>query len=141
MPLTGLVFGSIFAAAGGAIGYADGPIIFPVVFGGIGSIVVLASLKSLFDSRRVRLDHSRYLLRKWWLGIPVGTQNIPRGQLRRLRLKENYSTQSADEHVTVYKIQLELDSGKSVFIADSLRGEPVARRLMENISLYSGISS
>lgn len=137
--LMGVVVGAIFTASGIAIGFNDGPIIFPIVFGGIGGIALLASLDSLFNSRRVRLDQQGYAARKWWLGIPVDKTDISRPQLRRLRLKQGYSTRSGNEHVRVYKIQLELESGKAVFVADSLRGEAVAQRLLENIALYSGV--
>jgi hypothetical protein len=137
--LAGVIVGGVFAVSGAAIGYDGGPIIFPLAFCTIGGIVFLASLDSLFNSRRVRLDLQGYAARKWWLGIPVNKTEIPRAQLRRLQLKQSYSTQSGGEHVRTYKIQLELASGKSVFVADGLRGEAVAKRLLENIALYSGI--
>lgn len=138
-PFMGLVFGIIFAGSGFAIGYADGPFIFPLVFGGIGTIAVLSSLNALFDSRRVRLDQNGYFGRRWWLGIPVRSRTIPREKLRRLHIKESYSSQSGNEFSTVYKIMLELESGAKIKIADSLRGEAIAQQLAESISLYSGV--
>ena len=138
--LAGVAFGGIFAASGIGIGYSGGPVIFPFVFGIVGGITLLVSLDNLLGSRRVRLDEQGYRAHKWLLGIPVNKTEIPRAQLRRMKLKESYSRQSGTQHTKVYKIQMELDSGKTVSVASGVPGEALARRLMENIGLYSGIS-
>jgi hypothetical protein len=139
VPLFGVIFGGVFIAVAAGVASHEGPIIVPLVFGTIGVIAAVAGLKTLFNSFRVRLDDSGYASRVWWLGIPVGGRRIPRAQLRQLQLRESDSGNVGGGQVPVYQIRLLLESGASVRVADSVRGEAGARHLAETVSLYTGL--
>jgi hypothetical protein len=135
----GLCLGSIFAGAGVAMGFADAPLIFPVLFTGLGGLVAWVCLYALGNSFTVILDGQGLQLRNFFCGIAIGNNNIGREKLVKLKLKESYSTNAGRSQKTVYKILLETKTGKSFKVADSLEGSAAAQYLLENISLYSGI--
>lgn len=138
-PLVGTLVGAIFVGSGLWIHHQGGPFIFPLVFGVLGGLTLLLSLDALFCSRWVRIDSHGYYARKRWMGIPVSSQKVARAHLRRLFFKESHAYQSSREYIRIYKVLLELDSGKKLYVADGLRGEAAAKQLAETIGTYSGI--
>lgn len=137
--LIGLLVGSAFAAAGIGM-YVNGDAPAPLVWGFIllGSLVALLCLKALFTSLRVQLDHNGLISARYWLGIPVGRDQIPRTEISRLEIATSHSTTSSKGHQEICKIYAVTRSGKKILIAMNLTGRATAQLALEAIGGLSG---
>ncbi len=137
--LSWLVFGLIFGGSGGLTGWLGAPLLFPVVFGLIGALILIFSLWGLCNSLRVRVDRAGVLSERRLLGLPVGRRQAGRSEIRGLALKESYSTQHEGRHETIYRVVAELHDGRRITLAESLRGRDVAQQMLETVQQASGL--
>ncbi len=129
-----MVMGAVFFAAGMAAGYGGAPVLFPLAFGGIGGAMVVWGFYAVSNSLRVQLDRQGLHTERRLLGLVLAWHRVPAADIARLSIKESYTTQSGNQHTTFYRVQVTLRSGKSVTIADSLRGRPVAEQLLTRLA-------
>lgn len=139
--LMGLFFGMVFASFGWLAGSHGAPLLFPIVFGGVGGGIFLYALYSLTNCLLVQLDQQGLTYERRILGAVVARANVPRQQIKQLIRKESYSSQSGNKHVTFYRVQVKLFSGKTYTLADSLRGRATADQMLEAVSLLTGYAS
>lgn len=137
--LMGLIVGAFFAGAGILMGLkSDAPAIMVWVFTLLGSLVTLICLKLLFTSLRVQLDHNGLISTRYWLGIPIGRNQIPRAEISSIQIATSYSTQSSKGHQEICKIIALTHSGKKIPIAINLQGRDTAQLALEAIGGLSG---
>lgn len=137
--LLGLVIGVFFAGTGILMHFnSDAPAIMVWVFTLLGSIVTLICLKLLFTSLRVQLDHNGLISERYWLGIPIGRNQIPRAEISKLQIATSYSTQSSKGHQDVCKLIALTHDGKKILVAINLQGRDTAQLALESIGGLSG---
>lgn len=137
--LIGLIVGVFFAGAGILMGLkSDAPAIMVWVFTLLGSLVTLICLKLLFTSLRVQLDHNGLISERYWLGIPIGRNQIPRAEISNLQIATSYSTQSSKGHQEICKIIALTHSGKKIPVAINLQGRETAQLALEAVGSLSG---
>ncbi|MEN0037417.1 MAG: DUF3592 domain-containing protein [Cellvibrio sp.] len=137
--LTAMVVGLIFAIAGFALyqrGNAPAPLVWGFMF--IGGFIALLCLKLLFSSLRVQLDANGLISERYWLGIPIGRDQIPRTEIVKLQINTSYKAQSSKGYTEVCKIRALTRSGKKIPVAVNLQGRDTAQVALEAIGSLSG---
>jgi hypothetical protein len=119
-------------------GYSGAPALFPVVFGGVGGAMLLWGFYAVSNSLTVQLDREGLRTERRLLGLMLAWQRVPAKDIARLRIKESYTQQSGHQHTTFFRVQVSLRNGKSVTIADSLRGRPVAEQMLARVAKATG---
>ncbi|HCE94978.1 MAG: hypothetical protein A2Z90_19065 [Burkholderiales bacterium GWA2_64_37] len=133
-----LVMGGVFFGMGMWAGYSGAPALFPVVFGGVGGAMLLWGFYAVSNSLTVQLDREGLRTERRLLGLMLAWQRVPAKDIARLRIKESYTQQSGHQHTTFFRVQVHLRNGKSVTIADSLRGRPVAEQMLDRLAQATG---
>lgn len=133
-----LVMGGAFFGMGMWAGYSGAPALFPVVFGGVGGAMLLWGFYALCNSLTVQLDRQGLRTERRLLGLMLAWQRVPAKDIARLHIKESYTQQSGHQHTTFFRVQVHLRNGKSVTIADSLRGRPVAEQMLATLAKATG---
>lgn len=133
-----LVFGAIFAGAGTLLWNSDAPLPFTLIFGGIGWLVVLGALYGLGNSLTVHLDRQGIRSERRLLGVVRWQSAALASEVTRLELKESYSTTTGGHKETYYRLQAALASGKTITVADSLRGKAAAQQLLSSLCRQTG---
>lgn len=133
-----LAFGAVFAGAGTLLWNSEAPLLFSALFGGIGWLVVLSALYGLGNSLTVHLDRQGLHTERRLLGLLSFKSEATASEIARLELKESYSTESGGQKDTYYRLQAVLTSGKSITVADSLRGKAAAGQLLSSLCRQTG---
>lgn len=133
-----LVFGALFAGAGTLLWGSDAPLLFGVLFGGIGWLVVLGALYGMGNSLTVHLDRQGLRTERRLLGLASFKSTASASEVTRLEIQESYSTTTGGNQETYYRLQAVLASGKSITVADSLRGRAAAQQLLSSLCRQTG---
>ncbi|MFN7154703.1 MAG: DUF3592 domain-containing protein [Acidovorax sp.] len=133
-----LVMGGAFFGMGMLAGYSGAPTLFPVAFGGVGGAMLVWGFYALCNSLTVQLDRQGLRTERRLLGLMLAWQRVPAKDIARLHIKESYTQRSGHQHTTFFRVQVHLRNGKSVTIADSLRGRPVAEQMLARLAKATG---
>lgn len=133
-----LVIGGAFFGMGMAARAQGAPLLFLLMFGGVGGAMLLWGFFALANSLRVQLDRQGLRIERRLLGLMLAWQQVPASDIARLSYEESYTTKSGSKHTTFYRVQVSLRNGKSVTIADSLRGRPVAEQMLARLTQATG---
>ncbi|MDO8344926.1 MAG: DUF3592 domain-containing protein [Cellvibrio sp.] len=137
--LVGLVCGLFFAGAGVLMHLeSDAPAIMVWIFTLIGGLITLICLKWLFTSLHVQLDHNGLISERYWLGMPIGRDQIPRAEIKKLYIDISARGQSAKGYQEICKIFALSRDGKKILIAMNLKGRDTAQLALEAIGGLSG---
>jgi hypothetical protein len=134
-----LVMGGAFFGFGMAAKAMQAPVVFLVLFGGVGGAMLLWGFFALCNSLRVQLDGQGLRTERRLLGLMFAWHHVPRSDLRGLQLVQSYSSQSGAEHTVWYRIRVVLKSGKTITVADSLGGKAVADQMLQALSDATGL--
>jgi hypothetical protein len=134
-----LVMGGVFFGFGMAAKGMQAPVVFLVLFGGVGGAMLLWGFFALCNSLRVQLDGQGLRTERRLLGLMFAWHHVPRSDLRGLQLVQSYSSQSGAEHTVWYRIRVVLKSGKTITVADSLGGKAVADQMLQALSDATGL--
>ncbi len=117
---SGFTVGGVFMFTAG-----DMPFIFPLAFAGIGSIVTLACLASLFTATRILLFKDRIEVHKRTLGRSK-TQVARRDQIERIDAKQGMSS----GNVVFYNIEIYTQAGERIDAPTLIKGRRHADALI-----------
>jgi hypothetical protein len=134
-----LVMGGVFFGFGMAAKAMQAPVVFLVMFGGVGGAMLLWGFFALCNSLRVQLDGQGLRTERRLLGLMFAWHQVPRNDLRGLQLVQSYSSQSGAEHTVWYRIRVVLNNGKAITVADSLGGKAVADQMLQALSDATGL--
>ena len=136
--LVGLVCGLFFFSAGLLMrAEADAPGIIVWPFTLMGGGIVIICLKWLFTSLHIQLDQTGLISQRYWLGIAIGRDQIPRGEITKLQLTAGLRGNGAKGYQELYKIHALTQSGKKILIAMNLQGRATAQTALEAIGSLS----
>lgn len=133
-----LGMGGAFLGFGVMAGRMGAPVLFPLVFGGVGGAMLVWGFYALCNSLRVQLDRDGLHTQRRLLGLMLAWHRVPARDIARLALKESYSSQTGTRHVTFFRVQVVLKSGKAITVADSLRGREAAEQLLASLASSTG---
>lgn len=133
-----LVMGGAFFGMGMWAGYSGAPALFPVVFGGVGGAMLLWGFYAVSNSLTVQLDREGLRTERRLLGLMLAWRQVPAHDIARLSIQESYTLQSGHQRTTFFRVQVNLRNGKSVSIADSLQGRPVAEQMLSTLAKATG---
>ena len=137
--LVGLVCGLFFAGAGVLMHFeTDAPAIIVWAFTLIGGFIAFICLKWLFTSLHVQLDHNGLISERYWLGMLIGRDQIPRADIKKLHIDVSARGQSAKGYQEICKIFALTRDGKKILIAMNLKGRDTAQLALEAIGGLSG---
>lgn len=140
-PLWGVLFGLVFGGAGVGMYFAgDAPAILVWSFIPIGALILFFSIKALFGSLRVRLDREGLLSQRYWLGLPIGRDQVGSSDIKRLVIDVSYEQQTTKGHSQVCNIKAETHAGKKIPVAKNLKGRETAQQALEAIASLTGYS-
>lgn len=137
--LVGLVCGLFFAGAGVLMHLeSDATTILVWIFTLVGGLITFISLKWLFTSLHVQLDHNGLISERYWLGMPIGRDQIPRAHIKKLYIDFSVRGQSAKSYQEICKIYALTRDGKKILVATNLKGRDTALLALESIGSLSG---
>ncbi|MDP3226801.1 MAG: DUF3592 domain-containing protein [Acidovorax sp.] len=136
-----LVFGAIFAGAGWFAGMKGAPMLFPIVFCGVGAAIVLGGLYELTNSLRVHIDRQGLWTERRVLGFVTARHQARAEEVVGLRLKEGGGTRSGSSSVPNYRLVAELQGGGRATLAEGVRGQAAAKQLMQTVQSRSGYTA
>lgn len=116
----------------------EAPLAVLLGIGGMGAVVLAASLFSLANSRRVELGTRGLRTERRLLGLLLSWHQVPPQDIARLDLKESYTTQTGSRSTTFYCVQVVLRDGQAITVADSLRGRKAAEHLVRTLARGTG---
>lgn len=134
-----LVMGEVFFGFGMAAKAMQAPVLFLVLFGGVGGAMLLWGFFALCNSLRVQLDGQGLRTERRLLGLMFAWHQVPRSDLRGLQLVQSYTSQTGAEQTVWYRIRVVLKNGKTITVADSLGGKAVADQMLQALSAATGL--
>lgn len=137
--LVWLVFGVTFGGFGLLAGRLGAPLLFPLVFGGVGGAFTVWAFFALGNSLKVQFSPQGLRTERRLLGFMLAWHQVPRRDLQGLQLVQSYTSQSGSQHTVWYRIRVALKSGKTITVADSLRGEAVAEQMLQQLAQATGL--
>ena len=139
--LVGLVCGLFFFGAGLLMrAEADAPALIVWPFTLMGGGIAFICLKWLFTSLRIQLDHNGLISQRYWLGIAIGRDQIPREEIAQLQLTAGVRGNGAKGYQELFKIHALTRSGKKILVAMNLPGRATAQTALEAIGSLTGYS-
>ena len=133
-----LVMGGGFLGLGAMAGYIGAPVLFPLAFGGVGGAMLVWGFYAVSNSLTVQLDRQGLRTERRLLGLMLAWRQVPAHDIARLSIQESYTLQSGNQRTTFFRVQVNLHNGKSVSIADSLQGRPVAEQMLSTLAKATG---
>ena len=133
-----LVMGGGFLGLGVMAGYIGAPVLFPLAFGGVGGAMLVWGFYAVSNSLTVQLDRQGLRTERRLLGLMLAWRQVPAHDIARLSIQESYTLQSGHQRTTFFRVQVNLRNGKSVSIADSLQGRPVAEQMLSTLAKATG---
>ncbi|MBE9567905.1 MAG: hypothetical protein IMF14_04355 [Proteobacteria bacterium] len=121
MAISLFIFGSIFAVIGYFIGAYDGGLVFPVVFGGVGILTVIASLYVIGNTLTTRVGRDGIDVVRNVYGFRF-KKKVTRDNIVGLERQIASQMQSAGDYSVYYTIVAHSKDGREITIADSLEG-------------------
>lgn len=137
--LAWLLFGLAFGGFGVLAGRMGAPLIFPLVFGGVGGGFAAWAFFALGNSLKVQFSPQGLRAEHRLLGFMFAWHQAPRSDLQGLQLVQSYTTQTGARHTVWLRIRVQLKSGKSITVVDSLRGEAVANEMLQLLAAATGL--
>lgn len=130
----GVVFGLVFGGFGiGMRVLGDVPLIFPILFGGFGLLVILGALYGATNALDVRFHARKLVAIRRWLGLRVSRRELDPDMISSVELSGPSSASSS--------IRAKLRSGKTVTLAEGLRGRQAAVALRDLIAATLGVAA
>jgi Protein of unknown function (DUF3592) len=137
--LGGVLIGSAFAIGGWFLMFsADAPL-FGIIFGGVGSLIALASLYMLLKSLEVYQQGTAIVSVRRVLGLPFLRRRMERSQFGRFRKHASLQTQSGGKHVMHYSLYAVDKVGNEMLVGEGFRGESDTRAAMNFIAREFGV--
>lgn len=141
------VMGAVFLTVGALVPWEQQssgevvPWLFPLLFGGVGGLVLLGSFYALANSLRVQLDHNGLRTERRLLGLMLRWHQVPPHDIARLRVVESYTVESNSKRDVYYRIMAELRGGRQLTIAQDLKGRAQADKLLASIGAWTGYAT
>lgn len=132
------VVGGVFWGVGLLTGRSGASGVVVALSGGVGGTLLVFALYLLCNSLRVQLDHQGLRTERRLLGLMLVRHQAPAQDIARMVVRESYSSQTGTQHVTFYRIQVEMKNGKKITVADSLRGRAAADHLLAQLGAATG---
>ena len=143
--LIGITIGGFFASAGWFLIVAKGHTLFGGVFGGVGSLIVLASLYSVLNSLQVISEAGYLKTVRRVLGVAVRKRKILRNDFIRFSSRSSSQTHAGSKHVMYYAIHAEDNRGQKIVVGEGFTGAGEAtaaiRMLASELDLQSNADS
>ena len=112
-----------------AIYLSKAPLLFLITFGGVGIILILCSLSSWFDKRKIEIDKYSIKFSGGFMGI---------GAKREVDIKEfqNFDCKmsSQSNNTTFYKVLIHTVSNETYKVASGLKGKPLAEAFVAELN-------
>lgn len=135
------IAGAVFAGVPAFLLYNEADILtlllFGVVFGLVGLLLVLLGLWTLLNGLEVRVDDSGAEVRRFLAGIPVYRRALARPQLAGIGWRHAGSSQVGSRTTEHYELVLRLQDGGDLVIADGLNGGGEARLAADTLTGYT----
>ena len=129
-------------ALGTFIGALDVPPLFPLLFGGIGALVLLQGLWRLLSGRHVELDR-QYGLRseQRLLGLVVARERIPAREIRALTASVvGWTSVGRSSAPVAYRIQLRTRGDRKITLVDRVPDRGAAEQLLRELGTSAGLA-
>lgn len=138
--LAGILIGGLFAGAGWFLGVHEEQRLFGIVFGAVGSLIVLACAWLVLNSLEVRQQGEHIVSLRRLLGIPLRRREIRRADIVRLEKKSHMQSQNGGKHIIWYTVYGVARDGSRIVLGESFRGESGAAAAMRVLAQDLGIS-
>lgn len=130
--LAGVLVGGLFVVmawvfASGVMKHPP-PIIFPIVFGSLGSLAFVGGLYSLVNSLTVITNSRGLVVTRRIFGLAF-SKPIPVGNIKSFEVAKGMQSSQGNRTTVYYKIKLHTQDGKKVTVAESITGVSAAEQV------------
>ena len=133
------LFGLFFAAIGVGVGYAeDGGILIPVVFAGLGSLVLLFGVWYLGKSLLVGVTAEGVRCRRFLFGYPLKTQRLASEDFRGFEIERSGSSRSGNKTTVYYQLTAKGRDGRELPVGERFDSRAEAELLKNTFETYLG---
>lgn len=119
----GILVGGAFAAIGWYLVVNADKVIFGSLFGGIGALIVFASLYTMFNSLEVSMQNGWITSVRRFLGIPISRKRMRQSDFERFVKKSTMQTQSGGKHVMYYAVYATDRQDNKLILGEGFQGE------------------
>ncbi len=137
----GFIVGAVFAAAGWFLVVEEGQRVFGSIFGGVGTLVAIATLYMMLNSLEVSQRGSSVHTVRRVLGIPVKRRTMQRHEFDSFIKDSSFQTQSGGKHVMHYSIYALDRQGNRLVVGEGFKGESEANAAIRFISRQLGLQA
>ena len=135
----GLLFGAIFAGAGGFLAFGEGHYVFGGIFGLIGILIVTIGLYMMLNSLEVSDDGGSIRTVRRVLGIPVVRQALLRHAFTGFDKKSSMQSKSGNKHAMYYTVHALDDAGNKITVGEGFKGAGEAEAAMRLFAREFGL--
>lgn len=137
----GCLVGAIFAGAGWWLMFEEGQPIFGAVFGGMGLLVIVASLYAALNTLRVVKTATEIRSLRRVLGIPLKSRRMRIEQIVLFKKKSSFKAQSGNKHIVYYSIYAEDRNGNNMIVGEGFKGKSEADAAIRLLAKEFGITA
>jgi len=139
--LPGFIVGTVFAVIGWYVAADAGEVLFGTIFGGIGALVSIGTMYSMFNSLEVSRDANGIKTVRRILGIPVKRSHMGSHDFVMFKKDSRFQTQGAGKHIMHYSIYAVDRHGDKVVVGEGFKGESQAEAAIRLIGDVLGLRS
>ncbi|MFT7559592.1 MAG: hypothetical protein ACI93R_001504 [Flavobacteriales bacterium] len=134
-----MCFGLIFLGSGIGSSQLGAPIIFAVIFSGVGLFITVFGLYSLAKSLHVQLSATEIRALRNIFGIPILRSHVTLAELKSLDICDAGSSTVGTKQTVYYCVKAQANSGKSFIVAERLCSRNEAELLCDTYKGYLGL--
>lgn len=131
-----ILFGLAFALAGYFAGTRGAPLIFPLLFMPIGSLIACWGLFYLGKSLRVSVTRDGVRTRRFLFSYPLSSKRMAREQLSGFEIDQGATMQTGNKTTVYYRVYAKGSDGKRFPVAERLSSRAEAELLKETFETY-----
>ncbi|MEP5765959.1 MAG: hypothetical protein ABJ308_15290 [Halieaceae bacterium] len=134
-----ILFGLVFAGAGYFVGSNDAPIIFPLIFIPVGSLIACGGVYYLGKSLRVSVTADGVRTRRFLFGYPLTSKQLGRQAMARFEIDQSATMTTGNKTTVYYRLYANGTAGQRFPVAERLSSRAEIELLKDTFETYLSV--
>jgi hypothetical protein len=134
--IASIIFGLIFAGAGAAAGSNGAPLIFPLVFMPVGTLIACYGVFYLGKSLRVSITRDGIRTRRFLCGYPLTSKQMLRADFKHFEIDQGATMQTGNKTTVFYRLYANSQGKQRFPVAERLSSRSEAELLKETYQTW-----